>query len=209
MNEFVRKKNVLIIAEGFEEKPYIDKILSFPNINKEVYNFSPSVNAKGNGSIFPRFQYETQRGFYDLILVFCDADKGSEQFLSIVHQIGENFFNSKYDGLSVFIFANPVTLQVVLSHFGDTSLTKVSKKSNSDYVEKLTGIKDYCASQDQIEEMIGKIHYSSMDQFKERMRKLSGNFDDLPSSNFLLFLNRFENEDTSWVDEINRLKKNT
>lgn len=52
MSEFIRKKNILIISEGFEEKPYIDKILSFPNINKDVYNFPPSVNAKGNGKIF-------------------------------------------------------------------------------------------------------------------------------------------------------------
>ena len=141
MGEFIRKKNILIISEGFEEKPYIDKILFFPNINKTVYNFPPSVNAKGNGRIFARYQYEIQRGFYDLILVFCDADKGSEQFLSIVHEIGEKFFSSKERGFEVFIFANPVTLQIVLSHFGDVSLTKVAKKSNADAVEKLTGIK--------------------------------------------------------------------
>ena len=53
-----RRKNVLIIAEGYEEKPYIDKILSFPNINKDVYNFGPTVNAKGNGNIVARYQFE-------------------------------------------------------------------------------------------------------------------------------------------------------
>ena len=37
MNEEKRRKNVLILAEGFEEKPYIDKVLSFPNIRKEAY----------------------------------------------------------------------------------------------------------------------------------------------------------------------------
>ena len=147
MSEFIRKKNILIISEGFEEKPYIDKILSFPNVNKDVYNFPPSVNAKGNGKIFARYQYEIQRGYYDLILVFCDADKGSEQFLSIVYEIGEKFFSSGEDGFKVFIFANPVTLQIVLSHFGDVLLTKVSKKSNADVVESLTGIKNYDASQ--------------------------------------------------------------
>lgn len=207
MSEFVRKKNILIISEGFEEKPYIDKILSFPNINKDVYNFPPSVNAKGNGKIFARYQYEIQRGFYDLILVFCDADKGSEQFISIVYEIGEKFFSSKEDGLNVFIFSNPVTLQIVLSHFGDVSLTKVSKKSNADTVESLTGIKNYDASQERIDEMIGKIHYSSMKDLKERLSVVSDNFNDLPSTNFLLFLNRFENNDTSWVDDINHLKK--
>ena len=57
MSEFIRKKNILIIAEGFEEKPYIDKILSFPNINKDVYNFSPSINAKGNGKGVVRYHH--------------------------------------------------------------------------------------------------------------------------------------------------------
>ena len=207
MSEFVRKKNILIISEGFEEKPYIDKILSFPNINKDVYNFPPSVNAKGNGKIFARYQYEMQRGFYDLVLVFLDADRGSEQFFSIVNEIGEKFFSSKEDGLNVFIFANPVTLQIVLSHFGDVSLTKISKKLNADNVEKLTGISNYDASQQQIEKMIGMIHYSSMNEFKKRLSVISNDFNDLPSTNFLLFLNRFENSDTSWVDDINKLKK--
>ena len=43
-----RKKNILILAEGNEEKPYIDKILSFPEMkffnntslnNEEKYKF--------------------------------------------------------------------------------------------------------------------------------------------------------------------------
>lgn len=207
MSEFIRKKNILIISEGFEEKPYIDKILSFPNVNKDVYNFPPSVNAKGNGKIFARYQYEIQRGYYDLILVFCDADRGSEQFLSIVYEIGEKFFSSREDGFKVFIFANPVTLQIVLSHFGDILLTKVSKKSNADAVESLTGIKNYDASQEQIDEMIEKIHFRSMEDFKGRLSSISYDFNDLPSTNFLLFLNRFENSDISWVDDINHLKK--
>ena len=207
MSEFVRRKNILIISEGYEEKPYIDKILSFPNINKDVYNFAPSVNAKGNGNLLARYQYEIQRGFYDLILVFCDADKGSEQFLSIVYEIGEKFFSSKQAGFNVFIFANPVTLQIVLSHFGDVSLNKVSKKSNAEAVERLTGIVNYDAAQEQINEMIEKIHYSSMKGFKRRLSAISKDFNDLPSTNFLLFLERFENGDTSWIDGISKLKR--
>lgn len=55
--------------------------------------------------------------------------------------------------------------------------------------------------------MIGKIHYRSMKEFKDRLNTVSNNFNDLPSTNFLLFLNRFENSDTSWIDNINKLKK--
>ena len=39
MNENARKKRILILAEGFEEKPYLDKVLSFPSLNRGVYDF--------------------------------------------------------------------------------------------------------------------------------------------------------------------------
>ena len=35
----IHKRNILIIAEGYEEKPYIDKLLSFPNINEMLIIF--------------------------------------------------------------------------------------------------------------------------------------------------------------------------
>ena len=197
----VRRRNILIIAEGYEEKPYIDKLLSFPNINREVYNIHPAVNAKGSGNIFARYQYEFQRNFYDLVLIFCDADKGSEEFLKLVNQIGE-FFVEKENAMQVFIFANPVTLQIVLSHFGEVSIISVGKKSNAILVESLTGIQSYDAKTEQINELIGNIKYQSLDAFKERLKKISTNFKDIPSTNILSFIDRFERDDTSWIDNI-------
>lgn len=207
MSEFVRRKNILIIAEGYEEKPYIDKILSFPNINKDVYFFAETINVKGNGNIPARYQYEIQRGFFDIILIFCDADKGSDQFLSLLYKIGEEFFHNKEDAMEVFIFANPVTLQIVLSHFGEVCLSKVAKNSNAEIVEKLTGVVGYKASVEQVYEIVGKIHFNSLNEFKQRLKKISNNFNDNPSTNFLTFLERFENSDSSWIDDINSLRK--
>ena len=128
-------------------------------------------------------------------------------FLSLVRNIGEQFFAKKENGIEVFIFANPVTLQLVLSHFGDALLTKSSKKINKEIVEKLTGIKNYDAKKEQIKEMIDKIHFSSMDVFKERISKISLDYNVVPSTNFLIFLKRFESEDAGWIDAINNLKK--
>jgi len=207
MNEFRARKNVLIIAEGFEEKLYIDKLLSFPKINKKVYHFADTVNVKGNGNIPARYQYELQRGYYDVILVFCDADRGRKQFVNLVETIGENFFADKSNGIKVFIFANPVTLQIVLSHFGTVALKNVAKKINAKTVEKMTGIKNYRASQAQIEEMVNKIHSNSVDKFKQNLQKISRDFNEIPSTNFLTFLERFESDDTSWIDDINSLRK--
>ena len=80
MSKTNRRRNILIIAEGFEEKPYIDKILSFPNINKKLYHFSETINVKGNGNIPAKYQFEQQLDYYDIVLIFCDADNGSEHF---------------------------------------------------------------------------------------------------------------------------------
>ena len=207
MSECKRARNVLILAEGYEEKPYIDKVLSFPNICKDAYRIHPAVNLKGNSNILARFQYEIQRGFYDVILIFCDADKGSEQFFAIVRQLGAMFFADPKDALEVFLFVNPVTLQVVLLHFDDVTLTKVAKKANAEAVERLTGIKNYDAKQEQIEALVDRISYRSLPAFKNRLGKISTDVHDLPSTNFLLFLERFENDDTRWIDEIDRLRK--
>ena len=207
MSEKFHKKNILIIAEGFEEKVYIDKILSFPNIRKDVYRFTQAVNVKGNGNILARYQYEVQRGFYDAILIFCDADKGSDAFLRLVSDIGTRFFRFPEDALKTFIFVNPVTLQVVLSHFGEVTLTKVSKAQNASFVYKLTGVENYAAEQSQIQAIVDQIHYGSLEAFKQRLSRLSTDPKDVPSTNFLAFLHRFESENDTWVDEINALRK--
>ena len=82
------------MAEGFEEKPYLDKILNFPPISKN-YIFPPIINLKGNGQIVSRYHYEYQNGRNDLILVFSDADKSSEQFIEIIEKLGKDVFGDK------------------------------------------------------------------------------------------------------------------
>jgi hypothetical protein len=195
------RRNILIIAEGLEEKIYLDKLLYFPNINKDAYCFNAVVNSKGSGNIKARYQYALQNGYYDAILIFCDADRISDDFVHLLSDIGE-FFENKEDAIKVFIFANPVTLQIVLSHFGDASLASSGKKTNAPIVKALTGICNYDAKEEQIKEMINLIHYDSLSDFKRRLGKISTDMKDVPSTNFLLFLNRFEGDDTSWVDEI-------
>lgn len=199
-------KNVLIIAEGYEEKAYLEKVLSFPNVRKDAYYFNAVINSKGSGNIKARYQYALQNGYYDIILIFCDVDCVSDNFLRLLDDIGE-FFMNKEDALKVFIFANPVTLQIVLSHFGEVELTNSGKKTNAPVVESLTGIKNYAAKDEQIKEMIGMIHYDSIPSFKKRLSSISSNYRDAPSSNFLLFLTRFESRDNSWIDDIQALMK--
>lgn len=196
------KKRILILCEGQEEKPYIDKIISFPSISKN-YAFGEPVNVKGNGNIIGKYQDEYQRNHYDLILIFCDADRGSKQYKEIVSLLGIQIFGSEEKGNLVFIFVNPVTLQVVLSHFDKVNMTHKAKSKNNELIKKITGIENYKANQFQIKELMSKINYSNYKTMKDNIRDLPNSINECPSTNFYQFLLNIENDDTSWVDDIN------
>lgn len=197
------KKNILILAEGYEEKYYIEKIVNFPFI-KDNYIFSPIINLKGNGKILARYQYEFQTNRHDLILVFADADEGSNQFIEIIEKLGLRIFGDATKGKLVFMFVNPVTLQIVLSHFGDVKLLNKSKKENSKFVFDYTGIDNYDAKEEQIKEITQKINTKNYYDMKSRISKLSDDYHIIPSTNILCFLNCFENKDESWINDINK-----
>lgn len=199
------KRSILILCEGQEEWHYIKKLLSFRFYNSDLYSFAEPINVKGNENLFPRFQNEYNKNRYDIILLFCDGDNNSIQFQNIKKQIDENVFGASGMADKITIFVNPVTLQVVLSHFDDVKLTHKSKRINAEIVEKITGIKDYDARQEQIRDIVNQIHFSSLSSFKKRLQNTSSNPSDIPSTNLLLFLERFEGDDSSWIDEINRL----
>ena len=107
-------------------------------------------------------------------------------------------------GILVFIFSNPVTLQIVLSHFGKVELKDKAKKQNQQIIFELTGFKNYDAKEEQIKELIDKITYTNYQTMKENLQTILKDYKDIPSTNILLFLNRFESDDVSWIDEINK-----
>ena len=197
-----RKKKIAIICEGFEEKPYLDKLFSFPCFKRDKYDIDLIINVKGNGRIFPRFQDLFNKDKYDLILIFCDADNNSKQFQSIIDKINNEIFAGHNIAQEILIFVNPVTLQVVLSHFDKVDLTHVAKNKNHEIVESLTGIKCYNATQEQIKQMMDLITYRSYETMKNNLKEISTDMTCSPSTNLLLFLERFENDDTSWIDDI-------
>lgn len=195
------KKKVCIICEGYEEYEYLKKLDSLP-LWASTYEFS-FVNAQSNGNISARYQDKYQNGDYDIVLVFCDTDKKPQKdFMRIRKKIDEIF---GVDGASdhVVIFAAPCTLQLNLLHFGDVSLQTQAKKINSPLVERLTGIENYQAKENQRKELFEKMTPDNYRQMKERARHLSEDFQQVPSSNFVRFLSWFESDDASWIDHIN------
>lgn len=103
----------------------------------------------------------------------------------------------------IIIFGNPCTMQIILSHFAEIKLTSQSKHVNAKYIEELTRIKGYNATDTQRKDLFSKIKRNNYEVMKENIKKLSTNDEDISSTNFLKFIENFENDDDRWIDEIN------
>ena len=194
--------HIQILCEGQEEWWYIKKLLSFKRYNTDLFSFPEPINVKTNTQLLNRFQLEYSKNKHDLILIFCDVDKDIKKLHEMITTLAINMDIDFDVAKKLFIFANPVTLQIVLSHFEAISLSHVSKSKNAAIIEKLTGIKNYSAREDQIKEMMNKIKYSSYETMKENLKNVSCDPKDVPSTNFLEFINRIESDDCSWFIEI-------
>lgn len=197
----VKGRRICIICEGDEERDYIKTLLS-KNVFSDKYSFSEPINAKSINNIYTRYVDRYQSNSYDLVLIFCDTDKGpSEKYLEIKQMINE--FHGEDIANDIIIFGNPCTMQIVLSHFGEIKLTSQSKTVNASYIEQFTGIENYKATEEQRRQLFGKIRRDNYEKMKENVKKLSTNDKDISSTNILKFIENFESDNDGWIDEIN------
>lgn len=199
------KIGIKILCEGLEEYKYIKKLLGFPGIFSDIYYFHEPTNCKGITKIFPRYQDLFSKNLYEVILIFCDADTNSKDFQDLCSKIDNCMFGGKKVSEKIVMYVNPVTLQVVLSHFADVSLKSSSKATNEKIVEVLTGIKNYRGHENQIDEMMAQVKLATYKDMKERVVLLPESLKSCPCTNFVRFLNYFENRDISWIKTINDL----
>ena len=190
---------VCLIVEGYEEYFYFDKLLQFPCF-QGTYSIKP-INAKTASNIPGIYQAEFSKNIHEVVLVVCDKDRIPTEYNNILAQLDLILGPGK--SKEVVTFTSPCTLQVILSHFGDVSLTTQAKKAARPIVKELTGVDNYDAHQDQLHTICSKIHYRTYDEMKNRVRNLSTCPDDIPSTNILLLLERLESTDTGWISEIN------
>lgn len=202
MKRRIKGRKICIICEGDEEKDYINVLLN-KKVFSDKYTFADPINVKSINNIFTRYIDRFQSNSYDLVLIFCDTDKGpSEQYINLKKKI--NDFHDANVADEVIIFGNPCTMQIIISHFAEKKLTSQSKHTNSRYIEEYTGIKNYKATEEQRKVLFGLIKRENYKVMKENIKKLSTNDLDTSSTNFLKFIERFENEDDGWIDEINK-----
>ncbi len=195
------ENRVLIICEGFEEYDYLQKLKTCNVWSKDI-----SVdlkNAKTIDNIAALYSYAYSSSNYKLIVLFCDTEKYPyEQFLALKNKI--NQFHGKKAADHVVFFANPCTLQIVLSHFQEVHLTTNNKSENASIVKSLTGVEDYRATEKQRSSIMKKITAENYIVMEQNLSKLSDNYLIIPSSNALRLFQFLDNGDLSWIKEINK-----
>lgn len=190
---------VCLILEGFEEYIYFNRILTFPCF-QGVYDIK-IINAKSASNVPAIYQEEFAKNMYEIVLVVCDKDRKPTQFEHIIKSLDQILGPGK--AMEVVTFTSPCTLQVILSHFGDVSLTTQAKKVARDVVKQFTGVDKYDAHQDQLNTICSQIHYRTYADMKQRVSQLSTCPDEMPSSNILELLEHLEAADAGWIANIN------
>ena len=201
--ELTRKHKVCVICEGLEEKYYFSRLLEL-NVFSSEYEFIP-INADGATNVFARFQDAYNNDTYEIVLVFCDTDKSPhKRYLQQIKEKITRFFDKKSAAQKLIIWANPCSMQIILSHFGEVHLVTQAKKANKEEIEKLTGVKNYGGHEKQIKIICEKIYQRTYPIMKERLN--SEVYDDklAGTSNIVSFLELFELNDIRWISETNK-----
>ena len=197
-----KKQKICIICEGLEDYSYINRLEEL-RVWKDVYDFVP-INVKSASNIFPRYQNEYNNNSYSAILVFCDTDKAPyREYAQIKKKINE-FHNKPSASGKVIIFANPCTMQIILSHFGDVMLTTQSKRTNAPLIYDLTGVADYDAHEDQVKAICRKITRTNYEAMKHRIANINRGDQTTSSTNFMDFIEKFESDDLKWIKALNK-----
>lgn len=203
------KHKVCIICEGNEDYAYMLRLTKLAVWN-EKYEFVLK-NAHGESNISSLYESIFQNDSYEIVLIFCDTDKAPHKQYKILKEKLCGFHgtkNAKKLTDNIIIFANPCTMQIILSHFGDVSLKKQSERVNADIIEKYTKVKNYDAHEDQINQICSKIYQRSYPEMKERVDKINGLDTEPGSTNFITYLNKFEADNSKWIkDSKNILEK--
>lgn len=196
------KKKICLICEGYEEFDYISKLLEL-KVWADVYDFS-LVNAESNGNISARYQDRYQSDNYDIVLVLCDTDRKPHHDFELIRKKINDIFGIDNAADEVIIFVNPCTMQVELLHFENIKLRTQNKNKNASEIERLTGIQYYKAKEEQRKAMCNLITKENYEEMKKNLLSLATDYKIEASTNFGVFLKRFEDNKTNWIDEINK-----
>ena len=194
---------ICIICEGYEEYEYLEKLINL-NVWNKNYKFI-LINAESNGKIPARYNDAYVNSSYDIVLIFCDTDqKPYEDYTTIKKKIN-NIHGNKKSANHITIFANPCTMQIILLHFSMIQLSSHIKEDNKVHIKKFTKIGSYRAKQEQRDRLFTTINLENYKFMMSNCKTLPNDDTITGTSNFSIFLDRFSNNDTVWIDEINKV----
>ncbi len=190
---------ICIICEGYEEFEYLENLRSL-KVWSDQYSFN-LVNAKGHGNISAIYQNYYNNDSFNLVLVFCDTDGSpSENFTTIKQKIDE-IYGEDNKSEKVIIFGNPCTMQIILLHFEIIHLSSHKKEDNRTHIKNLTGIHRYDARESQRKYLFDQITQENYHTMKKNISRLAVHESKVPSTNFLYFLNGFEQKNSDWINK--------
>ena len=193
----IGKHRICVICEGLEEYLYFQRLTEL-GVWSRKYEFN-LYNAHGEARIFYKYSLVYNDNAYEAVLIFCDTDKApSVHYRKLKNDIDR--FHAK-NGISdrIVIFANPCSMQLILLHFGEVKLVSQGKKTNAAVIEKLTGVRNYDGHEEQIRNICSRIFRRSYAEMRERVKVIYFK-DTVPSSsNFIVFIEMFESDDSGWI----------
>lgn len=189
-----RAYKICVICEGNEDFLYFDKLTKIAVWDK-AYEFC-LFNAKSASNIPAMYTDQFQNNNYEAVLIFCDTDKYPYREYALIKKKIREFHGEKTAAPGkIIIFANPCTMQIVLSHFDDVKLENQGKKTNADIIEQLTGVSNYDAHEDQIKAICSKVFHRNYPDMRERVSAINNADTVSASTNFITFLEKFESAD--------------
>ena len=175
------KEDLYLVVEGEVDEIFVNKIISFISTK---YNVRVRV-ANGNGNIPIHVNILKKIYSYSKIMVMYDLD-GNNNLDMISKYLKNKEVVLKRDDI---FFVNPCIEHLFLLSkvYNDAGLK--TKKDYQPYFQKYYGVSDYAGHLPQVEEMIENLTYNDYLTLIDNLKRLSEDDNDLPSSNFLRFLN--------------------
>ncbi len=196
-------RKICIVCEGNEEYDYLLRLKEL-----QVWNKQYSVKLKNAGSIdniAAIYQDAYTNDNYEAVFIFCDTEVAPfDQYNRLKGKITD-LFGLSDAAAAVIFFCNPCTMQIILSHFDKVSLRSNQKSANRSTIERITSVKDYRATEQQRTAIAKKITPENYVFLKDNLKRLSSNYNEAPSTNFLQLLSYLESNDTGWINTLSKL----
>jgi 5S rRNA maturation endonuclease (ribonuclease M5) len=175
------KEDLYLVVEGEIDEMFISKIISF---FPTKYNVRIRV-ANGNGNIPIHVNILKKIYSYSKIMVLYDLD-ATNNLDTITKYLKNKEVTLKKEDI---FFVNPCIehLFLLVKELNNDKFRM--KKDYQPFFLKYYGISDYAGHLPQVEEMIEQINYQDFNNFIDNLKRLSDDDNDLPSSNFLRFIN--------------------